>query len=293
MVQSMRSGTIVQSGEIQGCVGCHEPRRASPGLPDRLATLASQREPSGLRGWYGPPRIFSYIDEVQPVFDRRCMDCHDFGGKGADKLVLAGDRTLSFNASYVDLWSSGATGAIGGGPYDVQQARSWGSHASRLVDVLEKGHQGVKLGEEEMDRIVTWIDINAVYYPSYASAYPDHTFGRSPLTQDEEARLRELTGVEFVSNHGHRQGAQVSLDRPEKSPCLRGLKPEASSAYGEALEIIRRGRDRLQQRPRADMASFVPCPKDQARDEKYKAGRLEEAAARKALREGQRRYDRN
>jgi len=291
MVQSMRSGTIIQSGEVQGCIGCHEARRMSPGLPERLTTMASAREPSRLDGWYGPPRIFSYMQEVQPVFDRRCMKCHDYGGRGGDKLILAGDRTLSFNASYIDLWSSGITGAIGGGPYDVQEARSWGSHASKLVEVLEKGHQDVELSEEEMDRIVTWIDINAVYYPSYASAFPDHTFGRSPLTPQAEKRLRELSGAKFVSNHGHQHGAQVSFDRPEMSPCLKGLQEKAPAAYQEALEIIREGGGRLQKTRRADMSGFVPCARDQVRQEKYIAGRREEASARKALREGRRHYD--
>ena len=35
MIQSMRSGTIVQSGERVGCVGCHDERRAAPPAADR------------------------------------------------------------------------------------------------------------------------------------------------------------------------------------------------------------------------------------------------------------------
>ncbi|HOC70594.1 MAG TPA: hypothetical protein PKO23_17445, partial [Candidatus Hydrogenedentes bacterium] len=70
MVQSMRSGTIVQPGETQGCIGCHEERRSTP-PPGRMPTIAAlTRPPSSMTGWYGPPRFFSYTREVQPVFNR-------------------------------------------------------------------------------------------------------------------------------------------------------------------------------------------------------------------------------
>ena len=48
MIQSMRSGVIVQSGEHAGCVGCHENRRAA--APPPVATpLALRRCPPA--GW--------------------------------------------------------------------------------------------------------------------------------------------------------------------------------------------------------------------------------------------------
>jgi hypothetical protein len=70
--------------------------------------------------------------------------------------------------------------------------------------------------------VVTWIDLNAPYYPSYASAYPDHLAGRSPLDDQQLARLEELTGVPLRRLAGHRsnRGPQISFDRPELSPCL-------------------------------------------------------------------------
>lgn len=38
---------------------------------------------------------------------------------------------------------------------------AWGSHASRLVDVIRAEHYDVELDREGFDRIVTWIDLNA------------------------------------------------------------------------------------------------------------------------------------
>ena len=79
MIQSMRSGTVLQAGERTGCVGCHDQRQAAPPLTSGAAPSALRREPSEIEPWYGPPRIFSYLAEVQPVFDKNCVRCHDFG----------------------------------------------------------------------------------------------------------------------------------------------------------------------------------------------------------------------
>jgi hypothetical protein len=49
----------------------------------------------------------------------------------------------------------------GAGPAEVQQAYSWGSRASRLVQLLRAGHHDLQLSLDELDRIVTWVDLNA------------------------------------------------------------------------------------------------------------------------------------
>ncbi len=76
MVQSMRSGTIVRPGETAGCVGCHEQRQTS--VPPQGLAQAMRRHPQRLEPWYGPPRNFNYLAEVQPVLDRHCVSCHDY-----------------------------------------------------------------------------------------------------------------------------------------------------------------------------------------------------------------------
>ncbi len=291
MIQSMRSGTMVQSGETTGCVGCHEGRRTAP-PPSRKVPLAFKRGANSMTGWYGKPRIFNYTAEVQPVFDKHCVKCHDFGKKGGAKLILAGDRTAFFNASYTELWRKKMIKAIGAGPYQIQQAYSWGSHQSKLVQVIRKGHNKVKLPKEDMDRIVTWIDINAVYYPSYASAYPKNATGRSPLDGKQMSRLSQLTGARFVGNHGGNRGPQVSFDRPEMSPCLAKFKNKNDPKYKEALAIIQAGKDMLKKRPRADMPGFQPCEVDRQREQKYLFRRQEEMRNRKAIREGLKAYER-
>jgi hypothetical protein len=293
MIQSMRSGTVAQSGEWTGCVGCHEERRSAPPAAGGGAPMAMRRPPSRLEGWHGPPRLFSYRAEVQPVFDRACLSCHDFGTKGGEKLVLAGDRDLVFNASYIELWRKKYIRAVGAGPAAIQQAYSWGSHASKLAEAVRKRFKEGKVTREEFDRVVTWIDLNAPYYPSYASAWPDHLAGRSPLDDAELRRLEALVGVPFLklASHDANRGPQISFDRPERSPCLARFKDPEDAAFGEALALIRAGRDRLRERPNPDADGFRACEVDRKRDEKYRFLLDEERRRRAAVRDGLKVYD--
>jgi len=291
MVQSMRSGTIIAPGEVQGCIGCHE-NRIDAAIPV-VKPLAMQRGPDRLNGWKGSSEIFSYMQTVQPIWDRNCVSCHDFGEPAGEKLVLAGDRTLSFNASYIDLWSKDYVTCAGAGPAAHMEAKSWGSHASKLMEILREGHpdhEEVKLNKNEMEAIVTWIDLNAPYYPTYECAYPANPHGRSPLTGEQVKELKELTKTKFVAKHGKNQRAQICFERPEKSLCLRKLK-KSSSAYRRAIELIRAGSRRLQEIPRADMAGFVPCESDQKRIAKYEERAAIENRARTAITRGEKVYD--
>lgn len=292
MIQSMRSGTIVQPGERQGCVGCHEDRRTAAPVPSIPRLKALTRPPDELNGWHGAPRLFSYMEEVQPVFDRNCVSCHDYGKKAGDKLNLSADRDLVFNTSYNELWKKGLIKAIGAGPAQTQPAYSWGSHASRIAKVIGEKHRGVKLDPESYDRIVTWIDINAPYYPSYASSYPGNLSGRSPLNPGQVGRLAELTGIPFADQAGFsaNPGPMVCFERPEMSACL-GKLDKADPKYAEALTIIQAGREMLSKTPRPDMAGFVACEKDGQREAKYVLRQKEENRSREAIRTGQRAYD--
>ncbi len=283
MIQSMRSGTMVQSGELGGCVGCHDDRRQTPPAP-KAVPLAMRRPPSRLEGWYGPAREFNYLWEVQPVFDKNCLSCHDYNQSGAGKLILAGDREPCFNASYRQLWTRGYIRVVGAGPAETQQAYSWGAAASTLVQALDHGHYGVKLDKEGYDRIVTWIDINAPYYPTYATNFPGNFFGRSPLDDSQTNRLKKLLGLA-------EQDIDVSLDRPDLSPALAIFKNRADPGYREVLSILLAGKATLARQPGADSPGFVPCPLDQWREQKYLLRRDRELFIRKAIQENRKVYD--
>ena len=297
MIQSMRSGTVVQAGEVQGCIGCHEDRLSAP-RPMGSMPKAMRMAPSKIEEWYGPSRKFSYTREVQPVFDRNCVQCHDFDKPAGERLVLAGDRNPFFNASYIDLNQSGtrAITVVGGGPAEIQQPRSWGSHASLLTTVVtgsHPSHDKIELTTEEKERIFTWLDLNAPYYPTYETAYPKNPGGRSPINQQQFDRLLEITGYEFppMRTHGRRERALISFERPELSPCLK--KVSDPELYAEALEIIKAGQKTLEQTPRCDMEGFVPCAMDRLRLKRFDDLDGIEQEFRRAIAEGRKMYDRD
>jgi hypothetical protein len=284
MIQSMRSGTIVRPGETAGCVGCHEDRRSA--VPND-ARLALRGPPRQLAPWYGPERLFSYTAEVQPVFDRYCVKCHDFDRPAAKKFLLCGDRGLAFNVSYHELWEKKYISVVGAGPAEIQPPYSWGSHASKIIQHL-RTRSSVKVDTESFDRLVTWIDLNAPYYPSYASCYPDNLYGRSPLARRQLDRLQELTGLRF--DHSHATDTLVNLTRPEKSPCLAAFKDPADPRYAEALAIIRAGKDALAARPREDMPGSQLAGEDLWREARYQERARIEAQVREAILAGKKVY---
>jgi len=150
----------------------------------------------------------------------------------------------------------------------------------------------LNLDKESFDRIVTWIDINAPYYPTYDSAYPNHLAGRSPLAGDPLARLGALTGVDWNAeqNFGSSSGPWVSFDRPELSPCLEKLDG-TSPEYQEALGIIQAGQAALAGQPRGDTLDFTPCERDRQRDDFYRRRLDVELANRQAIDEGKKLYE--
>lgn len=294
MVQSMRSGTVIQSGETTGCIGCHEDRLMTPLV--KSMPLALQKDPVRLNGWYGKPRQFGYMAEVQPVFDRNCVSCHDFGLPAGEKLNLAADLNLIFNTSYNELWRKGYIDVVGGGPAEIKQAYSWGSHASRLARVLlneHESHDEVQLAREEFDRIITWIDLNGVFYPDYSTSYPDNPGGRSPLTASQVNRLGELTGWNLGRqfSHSSNQGPLVSFDRPEISPVLKVFSDTSEPGYIEAMEIIEAGKKSFAKKPDAGMEGFELSGTDLWREEKYQQRLQIELNYRESIRKGLKTYD--
>ena len=290
MIQSMRSGTMVQPGETNGCIGCHEDRLSVPVNQNRMP-MAIRKAPHKLKGWKGEARKFNYLTEVQPIFDKHCVKCHDFGKKAGDKLNLAGDKNMYFNASYIDLHLKKIVNCIGGGPSDIQNARSWGSNASRLTEVLEKGHANIKLTQDEKERIYAWIDINGVYYPEYESAYPDNHAGRSSLTDEEMKRIEELSGIQFkdLAAFTRKLGPQLSFERPELSPLLENVK--SKKAKKEIIAILTEGNKRFEVTPRADMPGFVPCQEHQDKLRMYNEKRVERFSIYDMIARGEKVYE--
>ena len=295
MIQSMRSGVSLMPGEVNGCVGCHEDR-ISILMPTPKRPIALTKKPVELEKFMGvEPFKFSFMEHVQPIMDRRCVKCHDFDKKDRQKVVLAKDMNQFFNAAYINLYVNKVVGLIGGGPADIQQPYSWGSHNSRLSQIIEGDHHGVKLTQNEKEWLYAWMDLNGVYYPVYESAFDNTLSGRSPLTYAEIDCLSELTGVNLRSLNTHTRTlqAQISFDRPAESPILDGIRNDKSK-YDVALALIELGSERLKNTPRGDIErDLVPCQRHEAMLKKYDERIQNHKEVNNAISSGGKIYDRD
>src|SRR5574344_2660529 len=85
MVQTMRSWTVLQPGETASCVGCHEPKNSSPPKAAR-PTLATAAGVQKLTPVLDSPRAFSFLKDVQPILNARCVKCHAVNAAKAPDL---------------------------------------------------------------------------------------------------------------------------------------------------------------------------------------------------------------
>jgi len=161
-VQIMRSDTYLQPAETVTCVGCHEPRTEAP-LRQPVAAL--RRAPSVIQPGPEGSKPFSYPRLVQPVLDRLCVSCHgdtDPGGGVALTAEPEGPYTVSYNALAPRV------------PYSDQglvdplsTPGRFGARGSALTKLLLSGHHGVELSGEDLERLVTWMDANVLFYGTF------------------------------------------------------------------------------------------------------------------------------
>lgn len=202
-LQIMRSWFTAMPGESLSCVGCHE----EPGDAPLVAPgMAMRKAPAKIKPWRGPPRNYAFQQEVQPVLDRFCVGCHD-GRPRPDGLSLPdlrGDKMLTgwrtrmagntgtgtggkFSLSYANLHRFVRRPGIES-PMPMMTPMEFHADTTELVQMLAKGHHGVKLDAEAWDRINTWIDFNAPYHGRWSTIVGDSACAK----EDERARLRLL-----------------------------------------------------------------------------------------------------
>ncbi len=179
-VQSMRSATYVHAGEQLTCQGCHEPRLRAPSIPPQ-PPQALRRPPSRIVPDVEGSNPFNYVRLVQPVLDRNCVDCHrqektiDLTGT-VQHLRDRDGRDWPYTRSYLSLaehygfWyqtlvHSLNTAGVHGGSRAVPG--KFGARAAKLLDFLDERHYGVELSDEELHRIVLWLDCNSEFLGAY------------------------------------------------------------------------------------------------------------------------------
>jgi hypothetical protein len=171
----MRSVTYLQPGETAGCIGCHEPRTAAP--PPLATARALVRDPSPIKPGPEGSKPLSYPLLVQPVLDKQCVRCHS-PEKPEGKVILTGQPEGRYTASYNALAPRVVYAAWGGRPGDFRTVNSeplakpdfFGARGSPIMRLLLAGHQKVALSAEEVERLATWMDANALFYGTFDPA---------------------------------------------------------------------------------------------------------------------------
>jgi len=166
-LQWERSWVTLQPGEQRVCTGCHESGNTAP--PTRKAAEVLARKPAvPKRGWCAPNRPLTFHQDVQPVLDAACIHCHNQNHEIG--LDFRGDKTDGFSLGYENLRPHVTVSGTRSDPPAIR-ARSVGAIASPVIKMLMKNHKKVVLSDEQLSRLVTWIDVGAVTTPRSGGAW--------------------------------------------------------------------------------------------------------------------------
>lgn len=298
-----RMGTVTQitAGETQSCIGCHESRFRAPAMR-RSAMERLRRPPDPITAPSWGPGPVDFVEQVQPVLDRYCVECHQ-GPDPEGGVDLSGDKTRFFNMAYETLvFTPGLVAAyhLHGAPTGNFPPLATGSYVSRLTELLEGKHADVDVDAESRRRVYTWIDANIPYYGTWAMCRP-HTvggrdtwlgLGQKPLPWfaafAEAYRTAGLPGDlapdtrinprYFPHQIEGLRHADVNLTRPQYSRVLRDHLAESAGGraedgkaafqtpddprYQAMLRAIEQGKAALLAHPRIDMPGAAAVPQD-------------------------------
>ena len=270
-VMGMRTLIYLQPGETTSCIGCHEPRSHVPGAGSGAATAASYsaRSPvsassrANVRELAPPagPRYeggLSFTRTVQPVLDRYCIECHGLptpAEKPAGEINLLGtmrDAVLPYpdwpgpnririSAAYESLISRQGLISVAQCNYENDRSTVYDyySHGGRLAKMLLDGHPDehgkpqVQLDAGSFDRIVQWLDVNAIFYGDYSWNKAEW---RRPNPEGEK-RLRAYVREAIVGAVGNELAEQpfeslVNVSLPSESRILLGPLSEDAGGWG-------------------------------------------------------------
>ena len=183
-IRRMRNFMNVMPGEVNSCVGCHEPYGVAPRTGAKSMVM-SGKLPSVITPPPWGTGGFSFNKIVQPILNQHCVSCHD-GADGEKKSFdLRGARMRSapvgydrdhaphaqhqVSDSFLSLLEYISYIRVGGyqGEKLPLPPNATGSRQSKLMKLLKHGHYEVELSMAEWRAFAAWIDCNAPYYGSW------------------------------------------------------------------------------------------------------------------------------
>jgi len=251
-VQTMRSWSTLQPGEQQNCFGCHEDKGTTAlshgGITIRTQALRrSPRKPVPMEG-VDPNSGFSFVQSIQPIFDKHCTECHTGESNEhpfslLDKPVVRSGK--GFSESYLNLTQNGKRNEI---VYwmDVQSAPPMlppyyaGAVKSKLVSMFDEGnrseaHKDVVLSDNERRLLALWIDLLIPFTGSYTERHhwtpaqqAEHAYYQ--MKRDTMAEI-ERQNVQFFMDW---QNRKIDLPQLESLPQFDGGGVERKKKFIEA-----------------------------------------------------------
>ncbi len=266
-IQSMRSWSTLQNGERFSCIGCHENKTdAAAQVATRQTTIALSKPVQKLQPFAGkehplvrrlasqswldsvenylgvnaprpldadaPVDGFSFVEEIQPIFDRHCASCHNASEIERSKISLTGevarpesvkligagqvDPKRAYTQSYVTITTSGdpdqnpwmtwlkpRSRAVMLPPYHT------GACKSRIMDYFEPSHYDVKVSEDEKRTFACWLDLLIPFCGSYTqhNTWTDAEKAEYDYFQ-EKRRIYAAAEVESLRRAVPSQGGQ-------------------------------------------------------------------------------------
>ncbi|MCC1498159.1 hypothetical protein [Alcanivorax sp. 1008] len=202
VIQTTRSWDTIQPGEKKACRGCHSKENSNFYEYAPENTIAWTKPPQTLQPFYGESRGFSFIKEIQPILDAKCISCHGAGSRnGSLDGELKRRWTLGkrrWSDAYLTLTNAKKVVAFVGAssvPFPVgtyyqgdhkNDLVNWiskmsaptelppyyaGSATSKLLPWLESGeHYNVTLTDEEYHKFAAWIDLLVPFVGDYKEA---------------------------------------------------------------------------------------------------------------------------
>jgi len=166
VVQTMRSATYLQPGNVLSCNGCHEERHAAQ-QPALKTTLASQRAPSKIVPEYEGSAPFRFDRLVFPVLKNTCSTCHT--GKEKEPFAFSTEPykawqqlTKAGKPSIAELVSHQYRSM----PYSTPGENI--ATKAALTRHLRDLKKEKKIAEEDYRRLLLWMDIYGQYLGSFS-----------------------------------------------------------------------------------------------------------------------------
>ncbi len=270
VIQTSRSWDTVRPGERKACQGCHVKEEANYYAFQEENTLAWKNGVQELTPFYGPSRGFSFVKEIQPILDQKCISCHN--GEQSGVLSLRGELKAR-NTIEKRLWSDAYLNLTHANliedprnqaAYYIGQSEnkivnwinkmsrptelepySFGAAKSQLMDMLEAGHHGVALTAEEYHKLAAWLDLLVPFVGDYREAndwssdelayYNYYQYKREQHAEEELRNIREWMMAK--NNGGKLQPWQIRKEDDELDTRYRILEGEFARTADNTWEL--------------------------------------------------------